>query len=142
VGVKEQRVSLSGRTTRAEEACGALPPASCRARGASRCASGSAVSTRRLSPSAVEKSLAGRNESARINAVKFLAELEAWRPDECERRATAEAFAGTLLLELAQLGLNDDDEEFALFHLLDVADELVGAPPGSRWFLARDPAKW
>jgi hypothetical protein len=91
---------------------------------------------------AVEKSLAGRNESARINAVKFLAELEAWRPDECERRATAEAFAGTLLLELAQLGLNDDDEEFALFHLLDVAHELVGAPPGSRWFLARDPAKW
>jgi hypothetical protein len=31
---------------------------------------------------AVEQSLGGTNESARVAAVKFLADLELWRPDE------------------------------------------------------------
>jgi hypothetical protein len=74
---------------------------------------------------AVEQSLGGTNESARVAAVKFLADLELWRPDEQAAgwpagASPAVVYAGMSLCELAELGLSEEEEELALFELLDV----------------------
>lgn len=65
---------------------------------------------------AVEQSLGGTNESARVAAVKFPADLELWRPDEQAAgwpagASLAAVYAGMSLCELAELGRDEEEEE-------------------------------
>jgi hypothetical protein len=61
---------------------------------------------------------------------KFLADLEVWRPDEqsAPRASTREVYAGMFLCELAELELDDDEEQCALWTLFEAVKDDPGWP--------------